>query len=206
MFWAVAASPVITGMIGCSPGSRVEAKVLEGPPPPGPPRRRRFLEKTLAQIVPGINDAQRLDRRGTDRRWQGVREEVGPRALPQHLYQRARSRGVASDRAAEGLAEGSRQHVDGHPAPGRRPAPAGADEARRVAIVHHHERLVSPGEVGDFPQWRGNGRPFEKTPSVAIMTRRAPAVPRRAKLCFEIVHVGVAEAEPPRLRPAVYRR
>src|SRR6266542_2881840 len=91
---------------------------------------------------------------GDQRRRERVREEVRPGALAQEGHDLASGGREAATGAAQGLAErgGHDVHASGDPAVLGRAAPGGAEEARRVAVIHHHERVVSlrqPADLGE---------------------------------------------------------
>ena len=86
-----------------------------------------------------------------DRRREAVREQVRPRALAQQLDDLAPAGDVAAARAADRLAERAGEDVDAldDAVMLGRAAAARADDADRVRVVDHHERVVALGEVAD---------------------------------------------------------
>ena len=105
----------------------------------------------LAQRIALLDQVEDLQRRARDRRHQRVGEEIGPRALAQPVDHFALARRVAAGRAAQRLAERAGDDVD--PALDAamlgRAAAMLADEADRVAVVHHDHRAVFLREVAD---------------------------------------------------------
>ena len=71
-------------------------------------KRRDEAHQMRAAVVGRLGDVDRLQRAGGDRRRQRVGEEVGPRALAQHVDDRLRRGDEAAHAAAERLAEACR--------------------------------------------------------------------------------------------------
>ena len=168
---ASAASPSITGMIGCSPGTsrkpsaasraRNQARVLREPACAAP--RSDSSRSSTAQ------------RRRRDDRRDGVREQVGPRALAQPADDGRAAGHVAAARAAERLAERAGQDVDAaHDAAVLvRAAPAGAHEPGRVRVVDHDQSRRG-ARRGRRCRASGAIMPsIENTPSVTMRRVRA---------------------------------
>ena len=193
---ASAASPIITGMIGCSPGSSRNPAAASCAPEPG--RVRREL---LARRGRGLEEVEHRERRRRDHRRDGVREEVGPRALAQPGDDRRATGHVAAARAAERLAERAGQHVDAsHDAAVLvRAAPARAHEPGRVRVVDDDGRAVAVGELADAGQRRD--RAVHREHAVGHDEARARAL-GLAQPGFELAEVAVVVAQALRLRQA----
>ena len=146
-----AASPNITGTIGCSPGSRSKpASVISAR------NSAAFADELRPQVVRLLEQVERGERAGDDRRRERVREQVRPRALAQQVDDLAPRRHVAAGCAAQRLAERPGVDVDpvGDAAELGRPAAVLADEADRVRVVDEHQRAELVGQVADLGERR----------------------------------------------------
>ena len=87
---------------------------------------------------------------------QGVREELGPRALREELADVGARGDVAAGGAPEGLAERAGDDVDlaAQAEVLRRPEPVLAEHADAVRVVEDHDRVVLAGERDDLGQPR----------------------------------------------------
>ena len=92
------------------------------------------------------------DARGSQRRRQGVGEEVGPRPLAQQIDDLFAAGCVSAGSAAEGLAQGRGDDVDAalHPAVLGSAAAGLADVAGGVGVIDHHHGVVAIGEIADL--------------------------------------------------------
>ena len=145
---ASTASPIITGMIGCSPGSRVEAQLAHPAA-----EIRRVVEELPSQLAGLRQQIEHGQRRGDDHRGDRVGEQVRPRPLAEELDDVRPAADVPAAGAAERLAERTGHDVDPvDDAEQLRRAPAvRADEPDGVRIVDHHHRVVlvrQPADVG----------------------------------------------------------
>ena len=138
---ASAASPNITGAIGCSPGSRSKpASVIAS-------RNSSVFARSCARASSPVGDqVERGQRAGDHRRRDGVGEQVRPRALPQQLDDlrpaprcSRRTRRPAPCRACRSTTS-TRSCT---PASSGVPRAGRADEADRVRVVDHHHRVVA---------------------------------------------------------------
>ena len=88
----------------------------------------------------------------TTARREAVGEQIGPRALAQQIDDGLRGGDEAAHGAAQRLAEGAGDDVGAIPAPSAPacPLPCGAEMAGGVAIVDHHQRVVSVRQSADL--------------------------------------------------------
>ncbi len=122
----------------------------------------RVLEEPRAQVVARLDDPQRLDPGGDDGRGKRVREEVGPRPLPQKVDHRLRRRDIAADRAAQRLAQRAGEDVGADTRMGGRATALGPDETGGVAVVDHDKGVVAVGKRADLgAAWQGS-RPSKR--------------------------------------------
>ena len=140
------ASPSITGMIGCSPGSRLKPAVTHQC------AEASWHCQTAARADHHPASARSialLAGRNNGRR-QGIGKKIGPRPLAHQINNR--------------LATPRYSRRPNHPAPCpsvpvristlmparcRRARALGADEARGMAIIHHDQRIISVGQRAD---------------------------------------------------------
>jgi hypothetical protein len=158
-------------------------------------------EEPLAQLARALDQVERAQAGGGDRRGEAVREEIGPGALAQELDD-LRARGhVAAAGAAHRLAERPGEDVDtaDHVVQLVGAATARSHEADRVRVVHHHDGVVALGQVADRGQ-RGQ---------VAVHREHAvggdqpvAGIGRVAQAPLELVHVAVCEPQPAGLAEA----
>src|SRR5439155_26152423 len=127
-------------------GPDLEAEFLQGLS-----EEPRVLLQARPQLSALPDQFQRLQARRADHRRDGVREQVRTRALAQQFDQLAPARREPASPASHRLAQraGEQVHLVGHAEQLRRPPPGGADEAGRVAVVHHHESAVALGQLDD---------------------------------------------------------
>jgi hypothetical protein len=100
---------------------------------------------------------QGLHRGPDDRRGDGVREQVGPAPLAEHVDDLLPAAGVAAAGAAQRLAQRAGEDVDAvHHVVVLVRAPAGlAHEADGVGVVDDHQGVVLVGQIADLHAgWR----------------------------------------------------
>ncbi len=126
---------------------------------------------------------------------QRIGEEIGPRALAQHVDDRLRRGDEAAHAAAERLAERARDDLHARARAGQRgrAAPALAEMPVRMAVVDHDEGAVALGEVANFGKLRHVAVHGEDAVGGDQLEARAVSF-RLLQLRFEIAHVGVGEA------------
>src|SRR3989442_2711271 len=116
----------------------------------------RVRHKSLAKVARLCEQIESRKRAGDDDRRHGIREQIRPRALPQQLYEIARSGRETARRAAERLAQRRGDDVDATHYPGElvRAAAARAHETGGVRVVDQHHRFVTLGQRADLRQLR----------------------------------------------------
>ena len=144
---ARAASPIITGTIGCSPGRTSKPR-----PVICSRKHAVFALQGRPQVVALVEQVEHDERGGRDRRGDRVGEQVRPRALAQQVDDLPAAARVAAARAAERLAERAGDDVDPvrDPVQLRRAAAVLARRSRRRA-----SRRPSP--------WRRSARPARRS-------------------------------------------
>src|SRR5690606_38489718 len=141
------------------------------------------------------------DHRADDGGRHGVAEQVGARAVAQQLDDLA----VGDRRAAAGSAErlperrGNDVYAVRYDLVLRCAAAGRTEEARRVAVVDHDERLVAVGELSDVGE-RGDVAVHAEH-AVGRDQARSRAL-RLLQAAFEVLHVAVAVAQALRLGQA----
>ena len=155
---------------------------------------RGVLPQPRAQLVVGFEQVEHAQARRGDERRNAVGEQVRPRALPQPGDDFLAARRVAAARAAERLAERAGEDVDAiHDAAQLvRAAAARADEAGRVRVVDHHQRVVAVGEVADVLQARDHA--VHREHAVGRDQAHA-ALARFLQARFQLVEIVVRVAE-----------
>ena len=177
-------------MIGCSPGTRLK-------PAAAMPvaKVRGVVPQALAQRGVGFEHVEHAQARGGDERRNAVGEQVRPRALPQPGDDFLAARRVAAARAAERLAERAGENVDAIDDAAQlvRAAAARADEASRVRVVDHHQRVVAVGQVADVLEARDHA--VHREHAVGRDQAHA-ALARFLQARFQLVEVvvGIAQA------------
>ena len=180
-------------MIGCSPGTRSKPRLGQPLAEPG-----RVLGQPGAQLAGALEQVERTQRGGDDRRRDAVREEIGARALAQELDDLAPAGGVAAAGAAHRLPQraGDDVHPLDHAEQLGRAAAALAHEADGVRVVDHHHRVVPLGQVADLAQ--AGDMPVHREDAVG--GDQPPAGARRLDQArLQLVHVAVSVAQPSRL-------
>jgi hypothetical protein len=160
---------------------------------------RRVLEKRLPQVVTLFHKIDRGDSGGANGRRQRVGEQIGSRPLAQQVDDGLRPGDVAADGTAKRLAERAGEDLDPfHAEMVRRAAALWSHEARGVAVVDHDDGIVTLCQRGDLRQ-RGEvavhgkhaiGRDHDATRAIG---------PGFAKLCLQVVHIGICVAVAPGL-------
>ena len=181
---AATSSPIITGTIGCSPGRTSKPSSVMRARKCAVFSRSRSRSSADVSISSSARErsprrpaGRRCSRRGTGReRWR--RSSTISRA----------ARDVAAARAAERLAERAGDDVDAldHAVVLGRAAAAGADEADRVRVVDHHQRVVALGELADPVELARGSRPSRRrrrSRSAGGARRRPPRAAPRARPC-----------------------
>ena len=147
-----------------------------------------------------FDEAEGGERAGDERRGHGVAEQIRPAPLAEQLDDLPAAAGEAARRAAERLAERAGDHVDAAPPSHHaallvRPAAGFADEARRVAVVDHDQRLVLVGEVADFAELRDVAVHAEHAVGgdhLVLRSRRVGFLQLRLQVAHVVVLVAVA--------------
>ncbi len=148
---ASGASPSMTGMIGCSPGSRSKPSACSPcAEMPG------IAVHALAQIRGALEQLEHPERRGRHGRRDAVGEQIRPGALAQPRDDLAARGHVAAAGAAERLAERAGEDVDAvhDAAQFVRAAAVRSHEAGRVRVVDHDEGAVLVGKIADRRELR----------------------------------------------------
>ena len=111
-------------------------------------------EQGRPQLAAALDQLERGEGGGHDRRGQRVREEVGAALLPQHRHDLAAGGDIAAAGTAERLAEGAGidVHALGDPEVLRGAGAGGTHEAHGVGVIDHHQRTELLGEVADALQ------------------------------------------------------
>ena len=104
------------------------------------------------QLVAFGEHPEHFDRGSHDGGGQRIGEEVGTRPLAQHVDDLLAARGEAAHGAAEGLAQRAGQdvHLAAQVVEFGDAAARFAQHAGRVALVHHHQRVVLLGQCADL--------------------------------------------------------
>src|SRR5690606_6489847 len=121
MSWASFASPSMTGMIGCSPGSRskpASAMAARKRPALATSCSRSLSPSGQPAAVGAAGDAEGLERRAADGGREGVGEEVRPGPLLEQGHDLGRGADEAAHGPAQRLAEGAGDEVDLDPVVG----------------------------------------------------------------------------------------
>ncbi len=176
--------------MGCFAGDDVEALL-------GHAVAEKFSVRLepVAQLGRCGEQLQRADRAGGDRWRDGVRKQVGPRALAQHVDDLALAAGVAAAGAAEGLAQRAGQDIDPaqHAVMFVRAATLLAHETDGMRVIHHDERIVLVGEIADCGQVGDGAVHGENAVGDDEAKPRGGGV---AQLGLEVGHVVVPVAMP----------
>ena len=151
---ASAASPIITGTIGCSPALDVEARV-------GDSRAEEtgVRLQTVAKLGRLREQLKRRKRATDDRRRKRIAEQIGPRPLPQVIDDLLPRGGVSAAGAAQCFTERAGEDIDAahHAVMLVSAAAALAHETGGVRVIHHHQgvvfvgKLTDGGQIGDDP-------------------------------------------------------
>ena len=151
---------------------------------------QRVVVDLVAQGRARREHLENLDRRRDQRGWQRVGEQIRTRALAQQVDDRLAARRETAAAAAERLAECGREdvHVAHHAVQFRRAAPSRADEAGRVRVVDHQQRVVFLLECDDLVELGDEAVHREH----AIGRDQACAlVLRFGQMLFELGHIAV---------------
>ena len=173
---ASGASPSMTGMMGCSPGSSSKPKARISLA-----EIARIRMQALAQLGRALQQIEHPQGRRRDRGRDAVREQIRSGALAQPTdYFLARGH-IAAARAAQRLAQRAGHDVDSiHDAAQLvRAAAPRADEPRGVRVVDHHQGAVALGQIANLAgAWRSS-RPWKKRRPSRSDAPGRPANPSR---------------------------
>src|SRR5580704_14989 len=114
----------------------------------------RVVEQLRAQLRGVLEELEHGKTRSRDHRRDAVGKEVRPRALPQPLDDFLTRGDVAATAAPQSLAEGAGENVDArrHATMLGRAAPGRSHETGGVRVIHHHQGVVTFGQVADLAQ------------------------------------------------------
>ena len=161
------------GMIGVSPGQRLEAR-LDDPLA----EVARVVAQRLHALRMRLDELHRRERARRDRRRKRVREELRTRALREIVAQRRRAGDESARRAAQRLAQRRRDdvHLAEHAEVLGRAAPRPAQHARRVRVVDHQHGVVLARDLQQVGQRRDRAfhREHAVAPDDASLRRRGP--------------------------------
>ena len=119
----------------------------------GEPRakERGILAQPGAQLLTLLDEGQRLQGAGGNRRRQRIGEQIRPRALAKEFHDVCASRRESSCRPAERLAQRARHDIDaiGDPKVGGSATPLCPDDSGGMAVVDHDGGLVVFCELDD---------------------------------------------------------
>ena len=171
---ASAPSPTITGVIGLS------LMPVLNPSASSPALKKRVLShRRSIQLRLVLEDVERGDARGGDRRRMRRRKEERPGAVIEKLDERCRSGDVSAQRA-EGLRERADLYVHAamHAEVIDRAASVAAEHAARVRVVHHHDAAELVGQIAEL----------RKRAEIAIHAEHAIGDEQRALIARERRH------------------
>ena len=154
-----------------------------------------IVEQAGAQIIALVDHIEGFQRGADNHRGQRIGEEIGSRALAQHVDHGLARRGETAHGAAERLAERAGDDVDlaEHAAMLRRAAAARAHEAMGMAIIDHGQRVIGLRQRHDLVEPSDIAIHREDAIGDDQDVPRAIG-PRLFQLDFQVGHVGIGIA------------